>query len=428
MLMEIKKREINKNLQALFNLSIINNIITSFERVNPFHDEPHNFLYTARLRNPRFFSNIKSHPIFAAAGISFQSDSLAAIKCLGESVERFCQLTNRGLKLEYHAYEKIKKNALDPSSFEGDTPVENKKINWVWGINLTQKKKCLIPAQLIFMFPRSKNKDMYTVNQPSITTGAAGGFTPEETLLRAIFEIIERDSFMTFYLNKQRAPLIDLSGIKNRQIQRIIERSKRYNLNIYVLNITNDLEIPTFLTLLVDRTGKGPSVTCGAKTDFDINKAILGSIEEAFLPRPGIRSAMLKYDMKIPKISHDDIISITSRGLFWANPRMLSHLGFALDQNPIPLRLHSSYLSDREALKKIINLLTAKGCEIYYADITLPMFKALGYHVYRVIIPQLQPLYLDERSPVIRMNRLGEVADFFGFKNASINKLPHPFL
>ncbi len=71
--------------------------------------------------------------------------------------------------------------------------------------------------------------------------------------------------------------------------------------------------------------------------------------------------------------------------------------------------------------------------EIVYVDISNNKLKKYGIKVVKVIIPQLQPLYLDERYPYLGGTRLYEVPIKLGFLKTAkqeneLNKIPHPFL
>jgi hypothetical protein len=68
------------------------------------------------------------------------------------------------------------------------------------------------------------------------------------------------------------------------------------------------------------------------------------------------------------------------------------------------------------------------NCHIFFADITLDFLKKINFFVYKVIIPNLQPLYLEENKRKINFERLKQVSDYFGHKFRLMNKIPHPFL
>src|SRR5690606_28974937 len=118
-----------------------------------------------------------------------------------------------------------------------------------------------------------------------ISTGAAGGFGKDETLLRGIYEVVERDSIMTSYLNKVLLQRVNYLSITNKHILDILTYLKKYWLKVHIFYIRNDLQIPTFMTILEDKTSFGPAIAVGTKTNLNIESALLGSIEEALFTR-----------------------------------------------------------------------------------------------------------------------------------------------
>ena len=63
--------------------------------------------------------------------------------------------------------------------------------------------------------------------------------------------------------------------------------------------------------------------------------------------------------------------------------------------------------------------LSHKGYHIFVADITLPEIRKNGFEAIKVIIPELHPMYLDERAKMLYSIHYGEI------KN-NINLKPHP--
>ena len=69
-----------------------------------------------------------------------------------------------------------------------------------------------------------------------------------------------------------------------------------------------------------------------------------------------------------------------------------------------------------------------KGYETYLYEIEHPVLKNIGYHVVRVIVPQLIPLHLIEHSATLDSKRLREVPEKLGYRAATTyNPWPHPF-
>ena len=104
-------------------------------------------------------------------------------------------------------------------------------------------------------------------------------------ILNGIYEIVERDSLLGVYLNRISPPIIDLAALKDKRIDYLIDQFKKYKLELFVLDTTTDLSIPSFISLLFDRTGRGPAVGIGVKAGFHPKDAIISAIGEVLMTR-----------------------------------------------------------------------------------------------------------------------------------------------
>lgn len=412
--------------QILFNALQRKNALFDLSIDSRFSDEPMLHHVNAYISVPNTEEKIP------AGGVSFFSRNKALIKCLGESVERLAQYSKPQI-IAFGSYNSLSKPALKPSLFEQKEEANGKELAWIEGRNLFTGRKLLIPAQAAY-FDYDKMHKEKRILYPWVTTGAAGEFTKEDALLRGIYESIERDSIMTIYLNKIRAPKIDLFSLKSRKIKYIVELCKKYRLEPSIFDIRTDLNVPTFFCVLTDETGIGPALTCGAKCDYDIENAIIGSIEESFQIRTWIRrlkaEAMLK-GVEVEEIMKEyKIRTHVSRAAYWTEKESINKLNFLLDQPKIKYRNEALTLNSSDKLNRLVAILKDKMHDIYYTDIALPFMRKMHYKVIKVIIPSLHPLYLFEKEKKfsIRKKRLNEVANFFGYKGLVINPIPHPFL
>jgi AICAR transformylase/IMP cyclohydrolase PurH len=66
------------------------------------------------------------------------------------------------------------------------------------------------------------------------------------------------------------------------------------------------------------------------------------------------------------------------------------------------------------------NRLNSMGYHLYSADITLPEIADAGFEVKKVIVPELHPLYLDERAKYLYSKHAGELKE-------DKSLAPHPF-
>lgn len=403
-------------------------LLRSVDKIDFFYDEPKFFRYACILQNVyKFTEGIIFDKNPSAGGISPFRREEALLKCLVESAERISLAMFRKKNFFFETFPTLKKNALDPFLYYSiPASRQNTSFGWMTGKNLYDEKEILLPAQLIFLNFRQ------TYAEPFLTTttssGVAAGFSHEETLLRAILEAVERDAFLAIYLLRISPPQINLARIKDERINNIIGKIKRYKLEMYVFDITTDIGIPVFASLIMDKTGFGPGLSIGLKSSFDEKDAIIGSMMEACGSRFITRTRIIKDKLKHIDIVPDKIRTFEERGFIWYSPEMLKHIRFFFQGSEKTISLNNSKLDTDKQLKTAIKLLHKKGLAAYYADATPEMFRKIGLLVYKAIIPGLQPVFFNEANREIKKGRLTEVARYFGKQSITINNIPHPFL
>ncbi len=401
-----------------------------------FFDEPHIPFYHAT-----FNSIVKKHLLdsgfisdtqgLSASGISFQDKNLALFKCLMETLERFCLFTYIEEKTYKSSYVDLKQEAITPQAFIQQKNIEEQQLGWVKGRDILQQKEILIPAQLAYINYYSHNPHEQVLGQ-FISTGAASGFQQEDILLRGIYEVIERDAIMSIYLNQIAPEQVSMVSLSTDILQKI-EYLHKYRLTPHIFYIKNDLDIPTILTVLTDESPIGPKIAIGSKSSLQLKDAVLGSIEEAVMTRHSMRKNMQNGLSQNMSINIQDIVTIEKRSLYWSKNGAKQMLSFLFKNKNEIHKKGITQLEEGTGTKQefeiVIEKLKQNKYQIMYADITLPQIKKeLGVSVYKVIIPHMQPLYLNEQEKEYQMTRLKIFAAMYKKKTLSINPIPHPFL
>ncbi len=420
-------------------------LFKSFQRIFHYSDELKFFHFGGLIENPKNISDGKSHKS-TSGGYSLDSEEMALLKFIGESIERYCLDVYKNKDLIFSSYKDVKNHAIDIHSIVAVSDKQKQNpyfkrfiisdtdvLGWVRGISLKTGKSTLIPAQLVYLsytFPKNE-KIIYM----PISTGAAGGTSLLAALRRGICEIIERDAFLIGYLNKLSPPKIDLKSLKNRDINHWLQLFERYKLELSVLDITTELGIPTFLSVVLDHTGIGSAVSAGLKTHLNPLEAILDSIKESQHPRCWVRRMAEEDSGKIKKIRPFDIKTLEERALYWFPIKRINNISFLLKRKAENLKKYnfSSATSEKDQLRLVLQKLWDYDMDAYFVDITQSKFRALGYKVVKVIIPQLSPFYLNEDVRYFGGTRLYNVPVTLGLRNKplseeSLNQVPHPFL
>src|SRR3989344_2721502 len=219
------KRELLSRVTTLLKEFESNDLIENLiSRIN-LPDEPHMFIYNITLKNSERFSDGKPHQI-KAGGYSFLSKEFALFKCLMEAVERYSMINYRRGNLFKSSYRKLPSTGLNPQQYIQDVGIEDKLFYWCKGFDLINNKNVFLPAQLIY-FNYTSN-----LNEPHlsefVSTGGSAGLNQAFTLLQGIYEIIERDAFMTLYLTQSEPKHINLFNLQIPSLKKILTKSKRY--------------------------------------------------------------------------------------------------------------------------------------------------------------------------------------------------------
>lgn len=408
-------------------------------RIIPYPDEPQFWEYEVK-----FFSKKEREKPRYSGGLSWVREK-ALMKALGEAMERFCLASFNENKFRFASYADLKKDGcvLNPAevvSFSANQQKilpkkylfnENSRFKWVKGYSLSALRPVWIPAQLVFVPYEPKEEP--EIRRP-ISTGAACWTSLAGAIYRGICEIIERDGYMITYLNKLKRAWIKITNTQNPALKEISRAFRRYKLELYLIETTTDIPIPSFMAIIIDRTGVGPAVIVGLRASLHPEEAVVGAIEEAQHIRNWIRGKMTKnsYTRIVQK---KNITKAGERSILWSKIDKIAKLNFLLKT---PNFKNLSEISNCSSANSVDNLKTAlsffnnANLEVLYVDITQPEIEAIGFKVAKVIIPKMHPLYIQEPPAYRGGERLYRVPKILGFSKKEtqeevLNDFPHPF-
>lgn len=420
-----------------------NKLLCRFGRVLQYADEPKFFQYYGRLNDDAFS---KDHKVTSASGFSFFSQKIAVLKCLLEALERYALYVYDPKNLTYAPRKSLPKASVDVRRVVGFSQNQRQKnkgwlldasgpFNWVLGENLVSGKETYVPAQLLYLSYLRKIGESF-IRVP-ISTGAASGSAYSAAVYRGLCEIIERDAFMITYLNKLPASRVPLAKSQNEQVQKLLAVAADYQLELITFDISTDIDVYTFLSVVRDRTGYAAAISTGMKSSLDPMEALIGSLQESFHPRAWLRSEMDKFKGNLSELIKP--VELFERGVLWSRGDSVKELDFLLKckkttKNIDDYQDRSTRDKSTDA-KKVIRMLSVKKYEVYAVDITpkLPNIIGSPFKVVMTVVPEMQPFYLDENYRFLGGRRLYEVPVKLGYfkkplKEEELNTFPHPFL
>ena len=392
-------------------------------------------------------------------GADFFSEKDALWKAIGEAVERDIWATENNLvkNVLRLPYEKIAGEALNIFKLAGfseeqkannpDFHFDKKTIfGWVPAKPLTGYTKddnVFCPAQLINSFYFRKNvtaSEKEPLLRRCITTGLATGNFLEEAIVKGILEIIERDAYIISYLNRLSPPVIDFENLsyQDEELEKVYKSFKRYNLEVHLVKLPTDFKVHVISAIIIDKTGKGPAFVIGNSAKFDLKTAILGALSEALLIRFSLKNNWEEKKEKDLGVSEN--FGQFDRMIYWARPENFERLTFMTAGENIQLDLvaEGNFFQNgiekekegyyKERLTELTKELQEKALEACYVEMTEQGTKKLGIRSVQVVIPELQPIHLEEKYPCLGGKRLQEVPKKLGYTPAeNLNKDPHPF-
>ncbi|MEM7037342.1 MAG: TOMM precursor leader peptide-binding protein [Bacteroidota bacterium] len=132
--------------------------------------------------------------------------------------------------------------SMIPAPFDAQAEME-----WTPAYSLTEKEFKFLPTCFCYaQYPSEDEANLYSY--PDSNGGAAGN-TLEEAILQGFLELVERDAAAIWWYNRLKRPEIDLKNTSNPYIDQILPHYQSIGRALYVLDITTDFGIPTFVAI-----------------------------------------------------------------------------------------------------------------------------------------------------------------------------------
>ena len=131
---------------------------------------------------------------------------------------------------------------------------EDAEIAWAPVIELDTGNEAWAPAALCYMW-QDWRKDVWGIGD---TNGCAAGRTHAEATLHALLELIERDAVSIWWYNALRRPAVNCEDFDDPMIRDVFRALTDEGRDPVMLDLTNDLGIPTYAAIAPRRDGSEP--------------------------------------------------------------------------------------------------------------------------------------------------------------------------
>jgi ribosomal protein S12 methylthiotransferase accessory factor len=377
------------------------------------------------------------------------SDQTAVLGAIGETLERYCLAFYDRSALVFTSYDDAAAHGLtrlaDPEDFALFAPEQQPSwcvpftrqspVYWTEGFSLADKRSKWVPAQLVYLpyFPGADEDYVFSSN----SSGTAFGPTWQSAALSGLCEVVERDAFAIYWLNRLELPALDL-GSDPVLAGWYRGMFGKFDNELEVFDITTDLEIPCFFTVLKGRPGQcEPFLSVGAACHPDPMRALQKAVMEAFHTRRYGMSLMqlegVEPDERRPWSAESNKFS--AHVLRYTRPVPGHEIDFLyrprrrLPIGPVLAAHRQRELAPARYLRHCLDRLQACGLEAIAVDLTTQEIAEKGFVTAKVVVPGLHPLWAGEDVP-LGGKRLYEVPVRLGHPirlREHMNLFPHPF-
>jgi oxazoline/thiazoline synthase len=151
------------------------------------------------------------------------------------------------------------------------------EIEWspVW--SLRDERFKYLPTSLLYFF----HTDGLAAGEiHADSNGCAAGNTIEEAIVQGFLELVERDSYAIWWYNRLQRQELDLSQFADSYVRDLKSQLSETGRRLWVLDITNDLGIPSFVALSHAAQNGHDFVEYGSGSHFDARIALLRALTE----------------------------------------------------------------------------------------------------------------------------------------------------
>jgi ribosomal protein S12 methylthiotransferase accessory factor len=302
----------------------------------------------------------------------YQGDEIRVTKRFADFAEGDAILTN-----DVQLYSEAQFAARLQPTHDDTQPVSdpidrNEKIEWspVW--SLRDRKFRHFPTGLLYFFYGGTHTD---------SNGCAAGNTREEAIVQGFLELVERDAYAIWWYNRLQRPGVDLSEFDDAYIRDIQTQFTDFGRKIWVLDITSDLGVPTYVAMMHWMQDGKEHMEFGSGSHFDRRIALLRSLTELsqFLTIGTMAGGGARGDQST---------------LDGVTPLRVEAYPFLLPANnskqPPPLGLNVPLDSAREQVEACVEVAARAGLDFLALDQTRP---DVGVPVVRVLAPGLRHFY-----------------------------------
>ena len=262
---------------------------------------------------------------------------------------------------------------------------EDRIIDWTPIWSLTHQEFKYLPSSYCYYGYRPS----YEPDCWADSNGCATGNNLEEAILQGFMELVERDAVALWWYNRLEKPQVDLDSFDEPYFQSLKQYYQTLNREIWVLDITSDLNIPVFAA--ISRRSdecKAEDIVLGYGAHFDAKIAISRALTEVNQILPNVMFASSDGSTNYPP-------SADKLAIDWWKTATLAEKTYLVPNRQVAAKVSSYYtriisndlLEDVKLCQQIVE---RNGMEMLVLDQTRG---DIGLRVAKVIVPGMRHMW-----------------------------------
>lgn len=296
---------------------------------------------------------------------------------------------------------------------------------WFKAKDLTTGLDSYVPGEFIYL-PFTPYDEWITL---TTSTGLAAHTSMSKCLLTALYESIERDSFVITWLQGLVPPKIEIDA----DIRGYLDEHVPGDYEWHFIDITYDVGTPTIFGICIGEAEFGPFVAVGCATRPTHGAAIQKVVKEISQGIPYFRYLLGKEKGWQPDDNFNNIQNFEQHSIFYTKRPDLWHV-FDKYRDPEPSKKIDFYeetgRTDQEEVRHVLRQIRDAGCNVLFRDTTTPDVRQSGFFTARAFVPQFVQLAGAYPFYYNGARRLYEVPAKMGYEVRDYDNLvkyPHPF-
>jgi ribosomal protein S12 methylthiotransferase accessory factor len=150
-------------------------------------------------------------------------------------------------------------------------------LDWTPVWSLAGRRHRLLPTSMLYFGAHATAGARYACAD---SNGNAAGSSLADAVLQGLLELVERDAVALWWYNRTSAPGVDLDAFAEPWIDEMREVYGGIDREVWVLDVTSDLRIPTMVALSRRTTGENEGIMFGFGSHQDPRVALLRALTE----------------------------------------------------------------------------------------------------------------------------------------------------